>query len=343
MKRSCEIDFDKEKFDLLISVPSDDNLEINVRRVAIEQISELFQKYERNKTVTIKDEINKLGLKLLNLKFGDFDTKLEKDFYRFRIKIIESLTITGKKDEAVFNIFVNKMLTEKNEDVREMLIHGINSIDPAKVTEILFKYIIDDPSDRVRYRIHWCLRENLGKEYQWSKIAGYFIEEFLVKVFTRKEYDIKSCFIKTLVFGGENHLHEQFLTKLIQDENDDVRIRSEALASIGGIGGEDSIVRLSSIKEKGRIFQNNADEGLNNFSERLSYEKEKLIDIFVRQRTNISQIIIKISTFISGLITLGLTIASLTSSNYTEIQIRNIVSSQLFSHLFSLHWFLVFL
>ncbi len=114
-----------------------------------------------------------------------------------------------------------------------------------------------------------------------------------------------------------------------------MRVRKEALASIGGIGSEDSIVRLSSIKEKGGIFQDKADEGLDNFSERLTYKKEKLIDVFVRQPTNIKQILIKIFTSISGIITLGLTIASLISSYYTEIQIRSIgISTVIFALIF---------
>ncbi len=169
LKRSSDTDFDKEKFDLLISVPSDDKLEINVRGEAIEQITKLFQMYGQDKTVTIKDEINRLGLKLLNLKVGDFDSKLEKDFYRFRIKIIECLTITGKKDEVVFEVFVNEMVTEKNERIREVLIYGINSIDSIKAIEILFKYIIDEPNDRLRYSIQIVSEKILEKNINGQK------------------------------------------------------------------------------------------------------------------------------------------------------------------------------
>ena len=109
-------------------------------------------------------------------------------------------------------------------------------------------------------------------------------------------------------------------------------MRKRVLIALGHIGSENTISRLVTIKNRGGIFQEEADEGLNLYSNRLTTNKEKLVDIFVREPSELKGIIWKILTAITGIMSVILSIVSMVLKNATPIQIRNIgISTAIFS------------
>ncbi len=322
--RNCELLFSQEFFTYLLTISEKEIFTLKIRRIALDQIIALYRKYENDKDVNIKDDIISLGIKIVNLKITNFEKNLHKDFKELRGKALKCLEVSGKGSNDAFTTLERLIPVEQDKGFLSGLFRTLNIIDPLKATPILFKYIIDDKYESVGYWIHYCLRENLQNVYDWSKINGYFTEDFLERIFNSDKEDVKYNISKTLEFAGVNPIHEKYFLERLYDNTESLRVRKRALKSLGQIGCEKTISRLVSIKDRRGIFQVEADKGLDLYADRLTTEKEKLVDVFVRLPGDFKGFIWKTITVISGVVTFILSIVGTALENPTPKQILNI-------------------
>jgi len=294
---------------------------LETRMSAIRKISELDEYCKKPQLIQLT--ISKC-IELLQLKSSEFKKEDNKQFHQFRQVIIRCLEKYGKEEIKVFNELVKHLKNEKIVNTRRAILLALDSIDPLQAINIFFQYIIDDPNKDVRKVIHDKLRARFESTYDWSKVEEYFTDDFLEKVFTHQEHEIKSQFVQTIGNHADpNEKYETYFLKIIQNRNENLNLRKIATIRLGNVGLDDSIIKLTEISKQYVALRQAADSGLIIFADKHKMSKEKLVETFVREPAS-SSIWLRTFSIVTGALTIILSLVRMLPLSFTDKQITRI-------------------
>lgn len=324
LARECESKFHQKAFDLLLEITRSNKYIIQNRTLTIEKIRDIFNRH-RLKNLKLEDQINQIFLKLLDVQLADVKPADIEDFNKFRISIIDCLCNTGISEDNVFTKFQYLFESNTHPRVRERLVHALYAINPHKSINVYFKYIIDDKNERIRRTIHNNLRRSLDSDYDWTEIEHHFTSDYIEKVLSANDIDIREDFVILIGnHGFPNELYEKYFEKIIFNKKEKLSIRKQATVLLGNIGLRRSIVLLATLSETNTALKKEAIDGLEILSERFNVNREKLVEGIVTQPTN-RNVWMKYVSIIFGFISLGMNFVQIVIPNQLTIrQIRGI-------------------